>query len=113
MVKPTSTILSTESFKKIYSPLLLFILLLNYELRTSIYLIKENGFTQKRQEADNLYDPMTDADYADDQALLTNIPTQVESLEHSQEQVLNIDLKISLIYHVNYICSLTGNTPLA
>ena len=30
---------------------------------------------------------ITDADYADDKALLENTPTQAESLQHSLEQV--------------------------
>ena len=49
---------------------------LDYVLRSSINLIKENGFTLRIQEAEN----MIDADYAYDLALLANTPTQAESL---------------------------------
>ena len=62
----------------------LFIICLDYELRTSI---KENGLTLKearsrRYSAENI----TDANYADDIALLANTPTLAESLLHSLEQ---------------------------
>ena len=45
---------------------------LDYVLRMSIDLIKENGFTLKRQDRQYPAESMTDADYADDQALITN-----------------------------------------
>ena len=39
---------------------------------------------------------MTDANYTDDLALLANIPTQVESLGHNQEQATGgIDLYVN------------------
>ena len=47
-------------------------------------LIKKNGFTLKK--ADDSVKTIIDADYVDDQALLTNTPTQAESLLHSLEQ---------------------------
>ena len=54
----------------------LFIICLDYVLRWSIDQMKENGFTLKRQEADNTpHKTITDADHADDIALLANTPT--------------------------------------
>ena len=46
--------------------------------------MKENGFTQEKAKS-RIYSAqtITDADYADDIALLTNTPTQAESLLHS------------------------------
>ena len=44
-------------------------------LRKSIALIKENSFTLKKRA-----ETITDADYADDLALLADIPAQAESL---------------------------------
>ena len=58
----------------------LLIICLDYVLRTSIDKIRENGFelTKKRS--------ITDADYADDIALLANAPNQAETLLHNLEQ---------------------------
>ena len=54
-------------------------------LRTSIDKIKENGFelTKKRSKR---YPAKTIANYADDLALLANMPNQVETLLHSLER---------------------------
>ena len=54
-------------------------------LRTSIDKIKQNGFelTKKRRYPANT---ITDADYADDIAILANTPNQAETLLHSLEQ---------------------------
>ena len=54
----------------------LFILSQDYILRTSIDLIKENGFTLKARSRRYPSETMIDADYADDLALLTNTPPQ-------------------------------------
>ena len=66
----------------------LFIICLDYVLRTSIDKIKANGFklTKKRSRR---YPAkiITDADDADDIVILTNIPNQAETLLHSLEQV--------------------------
>ena len=53
-------------------------------LRTSIDIIKENGF-KLRKERSRRYPAktITDADYADDIALLANAPAQAETLLHS------------------------------
>ena len=55
--------------------LYLFILSLDNRLRTSIDLIKENGFTlRKVRNIRYLAEIMTDADNADNLTLLTNTP---------------------------------------
>ena len=63
-----------------------FIICLDYVLRTSIDKIKENGFepTKKRSRRYPAK-TITDADYADDIALLANTPNQAETLLHSLE----------------------------
>ena len=65
----------------------LFIICLDYVLRTSIDKIKENGF-KLTKERSRWYPAktITDADYADDIALLANAPAQAESLLHSLER---------------------------
>ena len=65
----------------------LFIICLDYVLRTSIDKIRENGFelTKKRSRRYPAK-TITDADYADDIALLANAPNQAETLLHSLER---------------------------
>ena len=61
----------------------MFVICLDYIIQTLIDLIKENGFTLKKKKARSRRYPaeiMTGTDYADDLALLANIPTQAESL---------------------------------
>ena len=62
----------------------LFIMCLDYELRTSIDKIKENGFelTKKRSRRYPAK-TITNADYGDDIAILANTPDQAETLLHS------------------------------
>ena len=64
----------------------LFIICLDYVLRTSIGKIRENGFelTKKRSKRYPAK-TITDANYADDLALLVNAPNQAETLLHSLE----------------------------
>ena len=83
----------------------LFIICLDYVLRTSIDKIKENGFelTKKRSRRYPAK-TITDTNYADDIAILANIPNKTETLLHSLEQA---DAGIGL--HVNahkteYMC---------
>ena len=65
----------------------LFIICLDYVLRMSIDLIKENGFTQKKARGRQYsVQTITNTDYADDLALLEITPTQIESMLHSLEQ---------------------------
>ena len=64
-----------------------FIICLDYELRMSIDLIKENSFTLKKERSRRYsVETITDPDYADDIALLANTHTRTESLLHSLEQ---------------------------
>ena len=65
-------------------PPYLFIICLDFVLRTSIDKIRENGFelTKKRSRRYPAK-TITDADYADDIALLANTPNQAETLLHS------------------------------
>ena len=74
----------------------LFIICLDYVLRTSIDLIKENGFTIKKAR-DRQYpaEIITDADYANDIVLLSNTPAQAKSLLHSLEQAA-VGIKLNM-----------------
>ena len=63
-----------------------FIISLDYVLRTSIDKIKENSSKlTKERSRKHLTKTITNVDYADDIALLANIPTQAETLLHSLE----------------------------
>ena len=61
----------------------LFMICLDYVLRTSIHKIRENGFelTKKRSRRYPAR-TITDADYADDIAILANTPHKAETLRH-------------------------------
>ena len=65
----------------------LFIICLDYVLRTSTDKIRENGFelTKKRSRR-HPAKTITDTDYADDIAILANTPNQAEILLHSLER---------------------------
>ena len=65
----------------------IFIICLDYVLRTSIDKIKENGF-ELTKKGSRRYPAktITDANYADDIAILANTPTQAETLQHSLER---------------------------
>ena len=67
--------------------LYLFIIYLDYVLRTSIDIIKDNSF-KLAKERSRRYNPqtITDADYVDDIALLANTPAKAETLLHSLER---------------------------
>ena len=55
----------------------LFIICIDYVLQTSVDLMKENGFTLAKARSRRPSAQMiTDADYADDIALLANTPAQ-------------------------------------
>ena len=89
----------------------LFIICLDYMLRTSIDKIKENSF-KLTKERNRRYPAktITDTDYANDIALLANAPTQAETLQHSLGQAT-----AGIGHHVNthkteYKCfNQTGN----
>ena len=83
----------------------LFIICLDYVLRTSIDKIKENGFelTKKRSRR---YPAKTinDADYTGDIAILANAPAQAENLLHSLERaVAGIGLHVNA-HKTEYMC---------
>ena len=89
----------------------LFIIFLDYVLRTSIDKIRENGFelTKKRSKRYPAK-TITDADYTDDLALLANTPNQAETLLHSLEQAAaGIGLHVNA-HKTEYMCyNQTGN----
>ena len=65
----------------------LFIICLDYKLRTSIDLIKENGFKLTKERSRRYpAQTITDVDYANDIVILANTPAQAKSLLHSLEQ---------------------------
>ena len=83
----------------------LFIFCLNYVLRTSIDKIRENGFelTKKRSRRYPAK-TITDADYADNIAILANTPNQAETLLHSLEQAAaGIGLYVNA-HKTEYMC---------
>ena len=66
--------------------LYLFIICLDYLLRTSIDKRKDNGFKLTKEKSRRYPgQTITDLDYADDIALLGNSPAQAETLLHSVE----------------------------
>ena len=72
----------------------LFIICLDYVLRTSIDKIRENSFELTK----------TIADYADDIAILANTPNQAETLLHSLEwAAAGIDLYVNA-HKMEYMC---------
>ena len=89
----------------------LFIICLDYVLWTSIDKIRENGFelTKKRSKRYPAK-TITDADYADDLALLVNTPNQAETLLHSLERAAaGIGLHVNA-HKTEYMCyNQTGN----
>ena len=65
----------------------LFIICLDYVLRTSIDKIKENGYKLTKERSRGYPKrTITDANYADDIALLANAHAQAETLLHSLER---------------------------
>ena len=97
-----------------------FIICLDYVLRTSIDKIWENGFelTKKRSRRYPAK-TITDADYADDIAILANTPNQTEKLLHGLERAAAcIGLHVNA-HKTEYMCynqtgeiSKLGGTPL-
>ena len=65
----------------------LFIICLDYLLRTSIDKMKDNGFNLAKERSRRYpAQTITDADYADDIALLANTPDQDETQPHSLDR---------------------------
>ena len=85
--------------------LYLFIIYLDYVLRTLINKIRENGFElTKRRSKKYPAKTITDADYADDLALLANMPNQAETLLHSLERAAaGIGLHVNA-HKTEYMC---------
>ena len=83
----------------------LFINCLDYVLRTSIDKIKENCFKlTKERSRRHPVKTITDADYADDTALLANAPTQAETLLHCLERAaVGISLHVKA-HKTEYMC---------
>ena len=70
---------------------------IDYVLRTSIDKIKENGFELiKKRSIRYIAKTITDADYADDIAILAITPNQAETQLHSLERATaGIDLHVN------------------
>ena len=83
----------------------LFIICLDYILRTSIDKIRENGFERTKKRSRRYpAKTITDADYADDIAILANTPNQAETLLHSLEQAATgIGLYVNA-HKTEYMC---------
>ena len=83
----------------------LFIICLDNVLRTSIDKIRENGFElMKKRTRRYPAKKITDANYADDIALLANMPNQVETLLHSLERAAaGIGLHVNA-HKTEYMC---------
>ena len=83
----------------------LFIICLDYVLRISIDKIKENGFelTKKRRRRYPAK-TITDADYADDIAILANTTVQAETLQLTLERAA-VGIGLQVIAHkTEYMC---------
>ena len=72
----------------------LFIIYLDYVLRTSIDMMKDNGFKLAKERSRRYpAQKVTDADYADD---IANTPAQAESLLHGLERAAaGIDVHVN------------------
>ena len=83
----------------------LFIICLDYVLTTSIDKIRENGFElTKKRSSRYPGKTITDADYADDIALLANMPNQAETLLHSfKRAAAGIGLHVNA-HKTEYMC---------
>ena len=83
----------------------LFIICLDNVLRTLIDKIRENGFVLKNKRGRRCpAKTITDADYANDIALLANTPNQAETLLHSLEQAAaGIGLHVNA-HKTEYMC---------
>ena len=83
----------------------LFIICLDYVLRTSIDKIKENSFklTKKRSRSYPAK-TITDTDYADDIAILVNTLARAKTLLHNLEQA-TVDIGLHVNAHkTEYMC---------
>ena len=85
--------------------LYLFIICLDYVLRTSFDKIRENGFELTKKRCRRYpAKTITHADYADDIAILANTPDQTETLLHSLERAA-ADIGLNVNAHkTEYMC---------
>ena len=74
----------------------LFIICLDYVLRTSIDKMKDNGFMQAKERRRYTAQTITDTGLADNIALLANTPAQAKSVLHSLERAA-----AGIDFHVN------------
>ena len=83
----------------------LFIICLDYVLRTYIDKIKENGFKLTKERSRRYpAKTITNTDYSDDIALLANTPAQAETLLHSLERAAaGISLHVNA-HKTEYMC---------
>ena len=83
----------------------LFIICLDYVLRTSIDKIRENSFVLKKKRSRRYpAKTITDGDYADDIAILANTHNQAETLLHSLERAAG-GISLHVNAHKNeYMC---------
>ena len=83
----------------------LFIICLDYVLRTSIDKIKENGFKLTKERSRRYpAKTITAADYADDIPLFANVPAQAKTLLHSLERAAaGIGLYVNA-HKTEYMC---------
>ena len=83
----------------------LFIICLDYVLRTSIDKIRKNGFELTKKSSRRYpAKTSTDADYADDIVILANTPDQAETLLHSLERgAAGIGLYVNA-HKTEYMC---------
>ena len=84
----------------------LFIICLDYMLRTSIDKIEENGFEQtKKRRRIYTAKTITDADYADDIAILANTANHAKTLLHNMERAAaGIGLHVNA-HKTEYMCN--------
>ena len=84
----------------------LFIICLDYALRTSIVLMKENSFTPAKERSRRYpAQTITDADDADDIALLANTSVQAKSQLHSLERAaggIGLHVNANKIEYMSY-----------
>ena len=102
---------SSRSTTRRHTSPYLFIICLDYVLRTSIDKIKQHGFKLTKEKSRRYpAKTFTDANYDDDIALLANAPTQAETLLHSLEwATAGISLHVNA-HKTEYICfNQTGN----
>ena len=80
------------------------IICLDYVLRTSVDLMKENDVTQKRKQEDDNLESIMDAEYGNNAALLTNTPGKLESLLQSLQQTASVTSLYVNLAKTEFMC---------